>query len=135
MAHNPKASIVSRNAGLDAMFDPLNGGSLRIYDGTQPATAETAISTQVLLAQLPLNATFAPAASNATKTANAITSATAVATASGGATWASLVTSGGTRRQDLSVGTVGADVNMDSVAIQQDATVSCSSCVLTMAAG
>ena len=133
MAHNPKLSVARRNAMLDTGFDVLNGGYLDIYDGTQPATTETAVSTQVKLARLALNATFGAAASSATKTANAISSGTALAT--GTATWGTLVTSGGTRVLDMSVGTSGADINMDSVAIQQDATVSCSSCVLTMAAG
>lgn len=133
MAHNPKLSVARRNAMLDTGFDALNGGYLDIYDGTQPSTTETSISGPVKLVRLGLNATFAPAASSATKTANAISSGTALAT--GTATWATLVTSGGTRVLDMSVGTSGADINMDSVAIQQDATVSCSSCVLTMAAG
>lgn len=133
MAHNPKLSVARRNAGLDTMFDVLNSGFLDIYDGSQPATTETAITSQVKLARLALNATFGAGASSATKTAGAI--ASGIALAAGTAAWATLVTSGGTRVLDMSVGTSGADVNMDSIAIAQDATVSCSSCVLTMAAG
>lgn len=133
MANNPKLSVARRNAGLDTIFDVLNGGYVDLYDGTQPATTETAIAAQVKLSRNALNATFAPAASSATKTANSIASATALAT--GTATWATFLTSGGTRVLDVSVGTSSADVVMASVAIQQDATVSYSSCVIAMAAG
>lgn len=133
MAHNVKLSVARRNAGLDTMFDVLNGGYFDLYDGSQPATTETSISGPVKLVRLALNATFGAGASSATKTAGAIASGIALAT--GTATWGTFVTSGGTRVMDVSVGTSGTDVVMDSVAIQQDATVSCSSCVITMAAG
>lgn len=133
MANNPKLSVARRNAALDAIFDVLDGGYVDLYDGTQPATTETSISGPVKLARNSLNATFAPAASSATKTANSIASSTALAT--GTATWATFVTSGGARVLDVSVGTSSADVIMASVTIQQDATVSYSSCVITMAAG
>jgi hypothetical protein len=46
-------------------------GKVRIYSGTRPATGGTA-TTQ--LAELPCNATFAPAASGGVLTMNAITS-------------------------------------------------------------
>ena len=63
-ALNPKTAVARRNAALDAAFDTvLNGGSLRIYDGTQPTDADTALGAQVLLAQLTLNATAFAAAS------------------------------------------------------------------------
>ena len=42
----------------------LDNGYLRIYDGTQPATANTAIGSQVLLAELRFNADAAPVAVN-----------------------------------------------------------------------
>ncbi len=134
MANNPKLSVARRNAALDTIFDVLDGGGfVDLYDGAQPATTETAIGAQVKLARNALNADVAPAASSATKTANAIASSTALAT--GTATWATFVTSAGVRVIDVSVGTSDADVIMASVAIQQDATVSYSSCVFTMAAG
>ena len=106
-----RVSTASRNTMIDAWTALLNGGSLRIYDGTQPATPETAVSTQVLLAELTFNATAFGAASSAAATANAITSDSA-ANATGTATWARVLTSGGTAVADLSVGTTGGDEDM-----------------------
>lgn len=131
MALNARTRVITRNTALDA-FDALNAGFLNIYDGAQPTNADTALGAQVLLAQLTLNATFAPAASAAAKTANAIGSDTS-ANASGTATWGSLTTSGGTRVLDFEVGTSGANMNLNSVAISAGATVSCSSFVITQA--
>ena len=130
MANNPKTAIALRNAGLDAALALVNGGRLRIYDGTQPTNADTALGAQVLLADLALNATFGAAASGGVKTANAITS-DASADATGTATWGSLLTSGNVRSLDFSVGTSGADLNLNSVAIQAGATVAVSSLTVT----
>ena len=73
MPNNLKLSNNVVNQQADALSDLADNGYLRIYDGTQPATADTAISTQVLLAELRFNATAAPAASNGVLTFNAIT--------------------------------------------------------------
>lgn len=133
MALNPKTAVARRNAALDAAFDTvLNGGSLRIYDGTQPTDADTALGAQVLLAQLTLNATAFAAASAGAKAANAIT-ADASANATGTATWGSLVTSGGTRLMDFTVGTGTHDLVINSTAIQSGAEVSCSAFSVTQA--
>jgi hypothetical protein len=133
MALNPKTAVARRNAALDAAFDTvLNGGSLRIYDGTQPTDADTALGAQVLLAQLTLNATAFAAASGGAKAANAIT-ADASANATGTATWGSLVTSGGTRLMDFTVGTGTHDLVINSTAIQSGAEVSCSAFSVTQA--
>lgn len=136
MALNPKTAAASRNLALNAAFDPLNSGKLRIYDGTQPADADTALSGNTLLAELTLNATAFAAASAGSKTAGAITGANAVAT--GTATWASLVKSGGVRASDtvmdMSVGTSGANLNLNSVAISSGAAVAVTSLSVTQAA-
>ena len=65
MPNNLKLSNNVVNQQADALSDLADNGYLRIYDGTQPATADTAISTKYcLLAELRFNATAAPAASN-----------------------------------------------------------------------
>lgn len=134
MALNPKTSIASRNLALDAAFNVLNGGFLRLYDGTQPTDPDTALSGNTLLAELSLNATFAPAASSATKTANAITDDSS-ANATGTCTWASLVKSDGTTRvHDMSAGTASANLILNTTSIVALARVSCSSLVITQAA-
>lgn len=134
MALNAKTAVARRNAALDAAFDSvLNSGFLRIYDGTQPTDADTALGAQVLLAELTLNATAFAAASGGSKAANAIT-ADSSANATGTATWGTLATSGSVRLFDFSVGTSGANLNLNSVAIQSGAQVSCSSFTITQAA-
>ena len=117
MASNIKIATTTRNAMLDAITSAVGAsGLLKIYDGTQPATVATAIGAQVLLAQLALSATFAPAAASGVLTANAITQDSS-ADATGTASWYSLQTSGGTRIVEGSVGTSGADLNLNTVSI------------------
>ena len=85
MAKNTQMADVTVNAQADAMATLLNNGYLRIYSGTQPATADTALSGNTLLAELRFNATAAPAASSGVLTFNAFTpdsSADATGTAS-----------------------------------------------------
>lgn len=133
MSLNPKATVASRNLALDAVLDQLNNGFLRVYDGTQPADADTAITTQVMLAQLTFGATAWAAASGASKTANAIT--TGVAAATGTATWYRLFKSDGTTAvADGSVGTATSNLVLNTVSIVTSADVSVTSFVYTMGA-
>lgn len=114
MAQNPKLSTASRNLGLNAALDVLNGGTVKFYDGTKPATPDVAVTTQNLLATLNLGNPAMSAASGGTKTGNAITSANA--TANGTCTWARLCKADGTAVYDVEVGTSGADLNVSSTA-------------------
>lgn len=126
MAANTHLSIASWNLALNAGIDVLNGGFLELYTGTQPATPDTALSGNTLLATLALSATAFGAASSATKTANTITSATAAAT--GTATFFRAYKSDATTAViDGSVGTSGADLNLNTTSIVTGATVSVSS--------
>lgn len=131
MALNPKRSNTAASAAADAVCALLNSGYLRIYDGTQPTNANTAVSTQTLLAELRFNATAFGAASNGVATANSITSDTA-ADATGTATWFRALKSDGTTVVfDGSVGTASADMILNSVAISAGAAVSVSSFTYT----
>jgi len=134
MALTPSTSIASRNLALNAAFDILNSGHLLIYDGTQPTNADTALGAQVLLADLTLNATAFAAASAASKAAGAITQDSS-ANATGTASWGSLVATSRatTGTLDFSVGTSGANLNLNSVAISSGAAVSCSAFTITQA--
>ena len=118
-----------RNARLDAITTFAGGSALlRIYDGTRPATGGAATT---LLAELTCNATFAPAASGGTLTLNAITQDSS-ANATGTATWARIVKSDGTTHVvDCSVGTSGADINLNTTSIVAGAAVAVTSAVLT----
>jgi hypothetical protein len=121
-------STTLRNARLDAITTAAGASAkLRIYDGTRPSTGGTATT---LLAELTCNATFAPAASGGTLTLNSITSDSS-ADATGTATWARIVTSGGTFVIDCSVGTSGADINLNTTSIVSGAAVAVTSAVFT----
>jgi len=126
------AAIAACNA-ITALIG--SGAKLRIYSGTQPVNADTGLSGNTLLAELALSATpFGAAVDNtdkATATANAVT-ADSSADAAGTATWFRVVTSGGTTIWDGSVGTSGADLNLNSVSITLGANVSISGWTFTM---
>lgn len=131
MASNLKYAVTLKNAQLDAITTAIGAsGRLRIYDGTQPTNPDTALGAQVLLADLACSATFAAGAASGVLTASAIT-ADSSADATGTATWGSFTTSGGTRKVDFSVGTSGADLNLNTVAIQSGAQVSVSAATIT----
>lgn len=104
---------------------------LRIYDGTPPADVDTALSGNTLLAQLTCNATFAPAASGGTLTLNAISDDTS-ADNTGTASFFRIYQSNGTTQvMQGSVGTSGADLNLNSVSLSAGANVAVSSFVVT----
>lgn len=134
MANTPRYKESDRNVFLDSIDTSIGAsGLLRVYDGTQPTNVATALGAQVKLAELPLSATAFGAAAAGVLTANAITNDSS-ADATGTASWGTLVTSGGTRIVDFSVGTSGADLNFNSVAFQAGAVVSVSSLTITFAA-
>ncbi len=123
MASNTHYSIAVRNDMLNQLNTEIGAsGLLRVYSGTQPATPDTALSGNTLLAELTLSATAFAAASGGVVTANAIGDDTD-ANATGTATFASFVSAGGTRVVDVSVGSSGADLNLNTVSIVQHALV------------
>ena len=132
MALNLKLSNFAVNNEADSIAAQFNTGYLRIYDGAQAADADTAVGAQVLLAELRFNATAFGAAVAGVLTANAITS-DASANATGTAAWYRALKSDGTTVLcDGSVGTSGANCNLNSTAIQSGAEVSVSSFTYTV---
>lgn len=130
MANNPFISDTAANAAANAVTALCNSGFLQIYSGTQPANANTAISGQTLLAKLTFGTTAFGAAAAGVATANAIGSATA--SASGTASWFRVFKSDDTTVVfDGSVGTSGADLNLNSTSISSGATVSVTSLTYT----
>jgi hypothetical protein len=135
MALNPKLSNVAANAEADAVCALANNGFLRIYDQTQAVTADTAVGAQVLLAELTFGATAFGAASAGVATANAI-GQDASANATGTATWFRVLKSDGTTVLfDGSVGTSGANLNLNSVAISSGAAVQVTALTFTAQKG
>lgn len=130
MPLNTQLANVTVNGQADNLSARLNGGLLRIYDGVQPATADTALGTQVLLAELTFNATAAPAAVGGLLTFNAIT-ADASANATGTATWFRATNTAGTVVvMDGSVGTATSNLILNSVSIVLGGNVAVSSFTL-----
>lgn len=139
MANNPKITNAAASAAADAVVDRCDLGAgaalLRIYDGTQPTTADTALGAQVLLAELTMSDPAFGAASNGVATASAITS-DASANATGTATWGTIVESSGTPRiMDFSVGTASADLILNTTSIVSGATVAVSAFTYTQSKG
>jgi hypothetical protein len=131
MALTPRLSTAAANAAADAACALCNGGFFDLYDGTQPATADTAITSQVKLAHLTFGTPAFGAAAAGVATANAIGN-DASADATGTATWFRAYKSDGTSAVfDGSVGTSGANLNLSSVSIIAGGTVGVTSFTYT----
>lgn len=96
------AAIAMANA-ITALPDVGGGGKLRIYSGAMPASVDTAIGAQVLLAEFPLATpdSFADAVDTvggAVATGNPVAAADAIAT--GVAAWGTVVNAANTRIWD-----------------------------------
>ena len=139
MADTTKISNAAATAEANAIADLLNNGYLRIYDSTggtgQPATVDTAIGSQVLLAELRFAATSESDITNGVITFAAITKDSA-ANATGTATWFRAFQSDGTSAVwDGSVSTSGATLNLNTTSIVQNAEVSVTSASFTINKG
>lgn len=126
MALNTQLSNYLVNVQANAGRTEFNSGFIDVYNGTQPATADTAITNQIRLVRLTLNATAFAAAANGVLTANAIASGSATQT--GTATWFRIVKSDGTTvLMDGTAGASGSNLNLGSASITTGQTVTCSS--------
>lgn len=106
-------STALRNAQLDAITAIVgNGGKLRLYDGTRPATGGTATT---LLAEFTMGSPFAPAASGGILSPTLPAATTGVA--AGTATWYRIVTSAGTFVMDGAAGTAGVELILNTATI------------------
>jgi hypothetical protein len=131
MAKDLRESNAAVNGKADYISDQLDNGYIRIYDGTIPTNADTAIGAQVLLAELRWNATTSGAAVAGVWTANAIT-ADASANATGTASWfRALKADGSTVIFDGTVGTATSDIVLNTTSIVSGAEVSISSFTYT----
>lgn len=123
-----------QNAMMNEITTAADAGTgaskIRIYDGTRPADADTAVSGQTLLAELTCTDPFAAAASGGVLTVSAITDDSA-ANATGEATWFRLVDSDNNAVLDGDVGTVGADLNLSTTAIVINDVVEITSATIT----
>jgi hypothetical protein len=126
VAHNFKLATAAVDVAANAVTTLLNGGKLRIYSGAQPANANATAGFNTLLAELTFGApAFDPAVAGMA-TARPLT-ADGSAKATGTAIWFRALKSDDTPIFDGSVDTSGADLNLTTAAILQNAIVSISS--------
>jgi len=128
-----KLSDVVRNLLADTLGDLYNGGELKIYTGSQPATPTTG-PTGTLLATITLPSPAFAASVAGVKSKAGVWSTLGLA--DGDAGWFRMKTSGATDPIDGSVGATGsgAEIEMDSVAIETGQTVTVSSYTITQPA-
>ena len=111
MALNTQISDATVNAQANAMAALCNNGFIKLYDGTMPASADTALSGNTLGATLTFGATAFQNAVSGTLVANAVTPGTAVASIT--PTFARVYRSDGiTVVMDLSCGSSGANITI-----------------------
>lgn len=138
MASNLNLSLASVNAMANALCDLIDtGGAGKLYlysdDGTpdQPATADTAIASATLLAELTFSVPCEDNVTNGVITFDPIT-ADSSANATGTAVWFRIKNGGGTTILDGSVGTSGCDLNMNTTSIVAAANVAITTMTLTV---
>ena len=126
MSSNLQYSNGTRDAQQQGLITYAGSNAIiRLYDGTQPANANTAISTQTLLVSLTISGAFGTD-SNGTLTFSTINNGTAVAT--GTASFFRIVKSDGTTVvMDGSIGTSSADLILNTTTITTNDTVAITS--------
>ena len=116
---------------MTAFTATLNGGTIAIYTGTQPAANGALTGTQIVTMALAATAFGAPTTTGSGNStilqaaANAITAGTASSTNTAG--YFALFRSTGATVATGVCGTSGEDLNLSSLAIADGAIVSCSS--------
>jgi hypothetical protein len=132
-------SAALRNAQADAVTARVDAGAaagrLRIYTGSKPATPETAAS-GTLLADIALNDPAFGSAASGVATLDVTPEPTdASANATGTAGYARFTDSDGNGALDCSVGTSGAEVNLNTLSVVSGVAVTVTSCTYTVPAG
>ena len=133
-----KLSTAAADGMLSSLATSLNGGLVRIYSGTEPTTADTALGAQVLLATLTFGspafntAGITSSGNDRVMTANAIT-ADSAADADGTASFFRCTnTAGTTTYYQGTVGTSGQQLNLTATNIVTGGVVSISSLTVAM---
>lgn len=117
-----------RDAQLNAITTAVgSAGKLAIYNGTRPATGGTATTK---LAEFTLGSPFSAASSGGGPISPTLPS-NVTALTGGTATWFRITTSAGAFVLDGSVGTSGADLNLNTTTISGGGTVSITGFTIT----
>ncbi|MCU0806399.1 MAG: hypothetical protein MUC53_00145 [Candidatus Contendobacter sp.] len=123
-------AVARRTSRGNLLAGWLAGGEIRVYDGTRPADADTAITTQTLLV------TFALADPSGTVTNGVFTGtnpAAALIAASGTAAWARVVddSAGTICDADVGIASSGAVIEIDNLSLVEGGYCTITSFVLT----
>lgn len=123
-------AVARRTARANLVDGWLDGATLGIYDGTRPADADTAITTQTLLAEFTLP-NPAGSVTDGVFTGDAITEVTVSNT--GTAAWARAIDSADAVIADLEVGTTGSGsaIEINSVSLVTGSDIGITSFVIT----
>lgn len=136
MAVNMQIATATRNSMCNAAVDLLDAsgtGTIKIYTGTQPATANTGLSGNTLLCTFTLSATAFGSASSGVATLAGVT-LLATASNSGTATWFRAADGSGSTVFDGSAGTATSDMILNTTAIVSGAQIQLISGTVTMPA-
>jgi hypothetical protein len=125
-------AVARRNALLDAYGAQFNSGFLRLYSGTVPTDADTALGAQVLLGTLTFGSTAFGAAAAGSMTAAAITQDSAADATGTASFYRAFKTDGTTVIEQGAVGTSGAELNLNTTSIVIGGPIQVSSFVRTM---
>lgn len=127
MANSPSLSNASASAAADAVARHLDNGYLRIYSGTKPTNADTALAGNTLLAELRFANPSAPGAVSGVVTFSTLTPDSAADATATATFFRTFRTDGTTVVYDGTVGTSSADLLINSTAISAGTEVSQSS--------
>jgi hypothetical protein len=133
-AYALKQASATADAELDARKALYDSGTIVIYSGTQPTDPDTALSGNTVLATF----TFSSTACGSDSTSGSyrvctlsLSASTVTAAATGTASFARAFQSDGTTAiEDWTVGTSGADINLNSTSITSGGNVTLSSMTL-----
>lgn len=130
-------AVATKNARADAIKTRIDAGggagTVKVYTGTRPATADTALSGNTLLGTLTFTAPpSAPGSSAGVLTFSAITDDSS-ADATGTASFARVADSAGNTVFDCDVGTSGAVLNLNTTSIVAGGPIHVSSFTITEA--
>lgn len=135
----PTISNAARNAAIAAVTGLVDGGTgagkLRIYTASKPAGPDTAIAGQTLLAEFTLSDPAFTAGGTGVQNIDVTPALSTTGLAAGTAAWARLVDSNNAGVVDLTVGTSGAELNLNTTTISVGLTVEVASGSLTQPAG
>lgn len=127
MTTSVSVAVATRNAQADALSVNLDGGTIKIYSGTVPADADTALSGNTLLAEIPFQPDAAPAASSGTVTFDTTGMTDSSVNASGIASFFRAETSGSAVVMQGQVGTSGYAMNLADTNLVATGTVTITS--------